>query len=68
MDAQAVIEMAADIKRCLRPGGVGLVSGFEREDAAAVGRAYPGSTLHCKNNWCLLEYLPGGDDGDVLGS
>jgi ribosomal protein L11 methyltransferase len=57
----AVIEMAQDIKRCLRPGGVALVSGFEREDVAAVGRAYPGAALHARNNWCLFEYQRVGD-------
>jgi ribosomal protein L11 methyltransferase len=60
----AVIEMAADIGRCLRPGGVALVSGFERDDVAAVRQAYPGAQFHAKNNWCLLEYLRGGDDRD----
>jgi ribosomal protein L11 methyltransferase len=62
----AVIEMAADIRRCLRPGGVALVSGFEGADVDAVQGAYPGSTLHGKNTWRLLEYLRGGDDSDVL--
>ena len=32
----AVIEMAPDVVRCLRPGGVALVSGFEAEDVAQV--------------------------------
>jgi ribosomal protein L11 methyltransferase len=64
----AVIEMKPDIVRALRPGGVALVSGFEREDARVVQQAYPGSTLFAKNEWCLLEYLRGRDDGDVLGA
>ena len=62
----AVIEMKPDIVRALRPGGVALVSGFERDDAEAVQQAYPGSVLHAKNEWRLLEYLRGGDDRDIL--
>jgi len=62
----AAIEMKADIVRALRPGGVALVSGFEREDAPGVMGAYRGAVLHAKNEWCLLEYLRGGDDSDVL--
>ena len=62
----AVIEMAAEIKRCLRPGGVALVSGFEGVDEPAVGCAYPGSVFYGRNTWRLLEYLRDGDDADVL--
>ena len=62
----AVVEMAADVKRVLRPGGVALVSGFEQEDAGPVLAAYPGATLHAKGSWRLLEYLRGGSDRDVL--
>ena len=62
----AVIEMKPDIMRALRPGGVALVSGFEREDAPSVLDAYPGAVLHAKNEWCLLEYLRHRDDRDVL--
>jgi ribosomal protein L11 methyltransferase len=53
----AVIEMKPDIVRALRPAGVALVSGFEREDAAAVLEAYPGAALHAKNEWCLIEHM-----------
>ena len=56
----AVIEMAPDILRCLRPGGAALISGFEREDAPGVEAAYPGGRIHSKGNWCLLEYLSDG--------
>ena len=54
----AVIEMAADVKRCLRPGGVALVSGFEGEDEAGVIAAYPGGRLCEKGSWRLLEWRP----------
>jgi ribosomal protein L11 methylase PrmA len=64
----AVIEMKADIVRALRPGGVALVSGFEREDVPAVLAAYPGGGLHAKNEWRLLEYLRDRHDSDVLGA
>jgi ribosomal protein L11 methyltransferase len=62
----AVIEMKPDILRALRPGGVALVSGFEREDTPAVLEVYPGATLYEKNEWRLLEYLRDRNDGDVL--
>lgn len=62
----AAMEMAADIRRCLRPGGVALVSGFERADTPQVEAAYPGGRLHAKREWRLLEYLRDRDDGDVL--
>ena len=38
----------------------------ENVDVEAVQAAYPGSTLHARNTWRLLEYLRDGDDGDVL--
>jgi ribosomal protein L11 methyltransferase len=56
----AVSEMAADIRRCLRPGGVALVSGFERSDAPQVEAAYPGGKLESKREWCLLTWLSPG--------
>jgi ribosomal protein L11 methyltransferase len=62
----AAIEMAADIRRCLRPGGIALVSGFEHADAPDVQRAYPGGVLYAKREWCLLEYLRDRHDRDVL--
>ena len=62
----AVIEMKPDIVRALRPGGVALVSGFEREDAPSVLNAYPGAKLYAKNEWRLLEYLRDRNDSDVL--
>ena len=62
----AVIEMAPDIARCLRAGGVALVSGFEAEDLDQVEQAYPGAALFAKGNWRLLEYLADGNHLDVL--
>jgi ribosomal protein L11 methyltransferase len=51
----AVVEMAPDIRRCLRPNGIALVSGFEQADTARVEQAYPGATLFAKGEWRLLE-------------
>ena len=34
---EAIARLARELLRCLRPGGVALVSGFERHEAAAVG-------------------------------
>jgi len=62
----AAIEMADGIRRCLRAGGVALVSGFERADVPAVESAYPGGVLYGKREWCLLEYLSDRDDRNVL--
>jgi len=50
----------------MQSGGVVLVSGFQRADLEALQGAYPGSTLHGKNTWRLLEYLRDGNDSDVL--
>ena len=56
----AVIEMAGEIRRCLRAGGIALVSGFEGADVDAVGRAYPGAKFYAKGEWRLLEYFVDG--------
>jgi ribosomal protein L11 methyltransferase len=63
----AVVEMAPDIIRALRPAGAALVSGFESEDAPAVQQAYRGAKLFGKGNWRLLEYLRHWNNRDVLG-
>jgi ribosomal protein L11 methylase PrmA len=33
---ETIARLAPELLRCLRPGGVALVSGFERHEAAAV--------------------------------
>jgi ribosomal protein L11 methyltransferase len=55
----AIIGMAEDIRRCLRPEGVALISGFERADTPAVEAAYPDAKLYAKRDWCLLECRAG---------
>jgi ribosomal protein L11 methylase PrmA len=52
-----LIEMAAEVNRVLRPGGVALLSGFEQEEAADVQAAYPEGILQAKANWRLLAYF-----------
>jgi ribosomal protein L11 methyltransferase len=34
---ETIARLGAELLRCLRPGGVALVSGFERHEAAAIG-------------------------------
>ena len=58
---EAISHLAPDTFRCLRPGGIALLSGFERHEAAAVRAALEKhgevrEILH-KNNWALLEAI-----------
>lgn len=57
ISAPAVIGMAPDVMRCLRRGGTAFLSGFERDELAAVEAAFHGSVrdIRFKNSWCLLE-------------
>ena len=57
ISAAAAIALAPDVFRCLRPGGTGLLSGFERDEVPAVQAALGGRPpeMHCKNSWCLLK-------------
>jgi ribosomal protein L11 methyltransferase len=55
----AIARLAPEMLRCLRPGGVALVSGFERHEAAMVQAelARRGGALceaRYKGNWALL--------------
>jgi ribosomal protein L11 methyltransferase len=56
---EAIALLAPDLLRCLRPGGVALLSGFEGHEAAAVGAQvvqHGGTILEArdKGNWALL--------------
>jgi len=56
---ETIARLAPELLRCLRPGGVALVSGFERHEAAAleVELERRGGTLieaRQKGNWALL--------------
>jgi ribosomal protein L11 methyltransferase len=56
---EAIARLAPELLRCLRPGGVALVSGFERHEATAVGAELErlGGALcevRSKGNWALL--------------
>jgi|ERR1017187_8138217 ribosomal protein L11 methyltransferase len=56
---EAIARLAPELLRCLRPGGVALVSGFERHEAAAVQAELErrGGALYdarYKGNWALL--------------
>ena len=56
---EAIIRLAPDLMRSLRPGGSLLVSGFERHEATAVQselEAHGGTILESrhKNSWALL--------------
>jgi ribosomal protein L11 methyltransferase len=56
---ETIGRLAPELLRCLRPGGVAVVSGFERQEAAAVeaGLARCGGALceaRSKRDWALL--------------
>lgn len=56
---EAIARLAADLLRCLAPGGIALLSGFEREETAAVQAALArrGGILRearYKGSWALL--------------
>jgi ribosomal protein L11 methyltransferase len=56
---ETIARLAPELLRCLRPGGVALLSGFERHEAAAVAAELqrqggaPGE-VRAKGNWALL--------------
>ncbi len=52
---QAIVELAPDLLRSLRPGGVLLASGFETQEIDAVQKALPPSLeIRRKATWALL--------------
>jgi ribosomal protein L11 methyltransferase len=56
---EAIARLAPELLRCLRPGGVALLSGFERHEAADVQAAlerWGGAVceVRYKGNWALL--------------
>lgn len=52
---EAIVSLAADLVRVLRPGGVLLASGFERHEVAHVCAALPGvREVREKGNWALV--------------
>lgn len=51
---EAIIQLAPDLLRSLRPGGILLVSGFEIQELDMVRRALPASLdVRTKRNWAL---------------
>jgi len=55
---EAIVRLAPELLRCLRPGGVALLSGFERHEAVAVQAELARSGALCearyKGGWALL--------------
>jgi ribosomal protein L11 methyltransferase len=52
---EAIVALAPDLIRVLRPGGVLLVSGFERHEVEQVQAALPPAReIREKGNWALL--------------
>lgn len=52
---EAIIQLAPDLLRSLRPGGILLASGFEAHEVDAVRAALPlARDLRRKGNWALL--------------
>lgn len=51
---EAIIHLASDLLRSLRPGGMLLASGFEGHEVTAVAAALPGAReVRRKGNWAL---------------
>jgi ribosomal protein L11 methyltransferase len=52
---EAIVSLAPDLVRVLRPGGVLLASGFERHEVEQIRAALPGARdVHEKGNWALV--------------
>jgi ribosomal protein L11 methyltransferase len=58
--AAPVRELAAEFRRCLRPAGALLLSGFEEEEIEKVIEAFPGmkAAVRAKRAWRLVEMTP----------
>ena len=57
---EAVAALAPDFRRALRPGGLAILSGFERNETAMVRAALPGGRVRdvrAKRNWALMEWV-----------
>ncbi|HEV3201235.1 MAG TPA: 50S ribosomal protein L11 methyltransferase [Bryobacteraceae bacterium] len=55
ISAAAIVQLAADFVRVLRPGGVILVSGFEPHEVEQVKNALPPAReVHHKGGWALI--------------
>lgn len=55
---EAVIALAPDFRRALRPGGVAILSGFEKNEIDMVRAGLPGAAVReicTKGNWALVE-------------
>jgi len=56
---EAILQLAPDLLRSLRPGGVLLASGFETHEAAAIQAALPAAReIRRKANWALAVVDP----------
>jgi ribosomal protein L11 methyltransferase len=52
---EAILGLAADLLRVLRPGGVLLASGFEAQEVPLIQDALPVTDLRMKGSWALVE-------------
>jgi ribosomal protein L11 methyltransferase len=55
--ARPVIELAGDLVRCIRRGGVLLLSGFEGSEVPLIKAAFPGAVtrVFARRTWRLVE-------------
>jgi len=56
---EAVVALAPEFRRVLRPGGLAILSGFETHEVEAVRAALPGGSvkeLCTKGAWALIEW------------
>jgi len=56
---EAIVQLAPELLRVLRPGGILLASGFEANEAGRVQAVLPAGEVRTKGNWALLETHPG---------
>jgi ribosomal protein L11 methyltransferase len=66
---EAIVELAPDLVRVLRPGGVLLASGFELQEVGQVQAALPPAReVRHKGNWALLVAYARANPAQVGGS
>jgi ribosomal protein L11 methyltransferase len=61
INPEVILARAPDFRRCLRPSGLAILSGFEGDEVEAVRAALPGGSVtdaRAKGNWALLEWRP----------
>jgi len=58
---EAILRLAPELLRVLRPNGMLLASGFELQDLESLRAALPPGKVHAKGDWALLEISRAGE-------